>query len=173
MKVKDESVRRKEMKVAKSSILKMSGLIFLISMMHLSADIARPDRSVHPAFDRNKDLLLCQYDGKPDGDDVQSQAAAGSILMHKDYQDINSYGVMHAYGKQRSDILHESAEIFEMIWGKNTSENDYSKWAQWHPRANPYVDIAVSRVADVVKESLLDGGRVWIAEGGQSSFTYA
>lgn len=90
-----------EMMTTKNTLM-LSLLLYFISVMHLSAAAGRSDyRGDYQAFDRAKDILICQFDGRPDGDDVMSQAAIGCILMHKDYQDVRSYGVMHAYGKQR------------------------------------------------------------------------
>jgi hypothetical protein len=162
-----------EMMTTKNTLM-LSLLLYFISVMHLPAAAGRSDyRGDYQAFDRTKDILICQFDGRPDGDDVMSQAAIGSILMHTDYQDVRSYGVMHAYGKQRADYIHDSAEIFEMVWGKNDGATDYTYWAQADKDRAPdaHYHAAKNRVAEVAKEVLLDGGTVWVAEGGQSDFT--
>lgn len=64
-------------------------------------------------FDRSNDLLLLQYDSKPDPDDIHAIAAAGSILAHANFQVINYFAVSGAYGKQGGKFMH-SPELFTL-----------------------------------------------------------
>jgi len=110
-------------------------------------------------FNRNNDLLLAQFDSRPDPDDIQAQAAMGCILAHDDYQDVNYYAVQGAVGVQGGVFLN-SDELFDMAFG---SGNWTDAWDDW--------DGSVTRIKNKVKPILQNGGHVWVAEGGQSDIT--
>jgi hypothetical protein len=50
-------------------------------------------------FDVSRDILLAQFDGRPDADDLHAQAAFGCMLRHPEFADVKVYGVHNAYGK--------------------------------------------------------------------------
>jgi hypothetical protein len=133
----------------------------------------RSDRFRHAAFNKSRDLLLIQYDGRPDADDVHAQAAAGSLLNHKDMAGINTYAVHNAWGKQKSKDIWNSETLMTLAFGPEnidwtnayTLENEHrtdtsSNWYQ-----------SVQRIADRVQPILESGGTVWVAEAGQSDIT--
>lgn len=112
-------------------------------------------------FDRKKDLLLLQYDSKPDPDDIHAIAAAGSILAHPDFQNINYYAVSGAYGKQGGKFMHSPA-LFTLAFG-----DENAKWTDRHTDNKG----TVKRIKDKVKSTIQSGGRIWVAEAGQSDVT--
>jgi hypothetical protein len=114
-----------------------------------------------PLFDRTKDILIAQFDSKPDADDIQTQAALGCILSHIDNKDVNYYAVAGAYGIQTGKFI-DSRSLFAMAFG---AEN--VKWTD----ANVDLVNSVTRIKDKVKPILLAGGKVWVQEAGQSNVT--
>lgn len=112
-------------------------------------------------FDKSKDILIAQFDSKPDPDDVQAQAALGCILAHPDGHGINVYAVSGAYGKQGGTYI-PSPKLFKMAFG---AEN--SKWTDAHANRKD----SIARIHDVVKPILSAGGKAWVQEAGQSDIT--
>ncbi len=117
-----------------------------------SADSSRPH------FNRKSDLLLAQFDSKPDPDDIHAQAALGSMMLHKDLKGVKVYAVSGAIGEQGGTFI-DSDELFNMIFGKRwTAAND-----DW--------DAAVADIVAVVQPIIAKGGKVWVQEAGQSNIT--
>ncbi|WP_158966425.1 hypothetical protein [Paraglaciecola sp. L3A3] len=112
-------------------------------------------------FDRSKDLLLLQYDSKPDPDDIHAIAATASILAHPDFQDIKYYAVSGAYGKQGGKFMH-SPDLFTLAFGEKNI-----KWTDRHTDNKG----SVIRLKNKVQEIINAGGYVWVAEAGQSDVT--
>ncbi len=131
------------------------------------------DRFRHAAFDELRDLLLLQYDGRPDADDVHAQAAAGSLLNHKDMAGINSYVVHNAWGKQKSKDIWNSVSLMKLAFGAENIDwtNAYTLENEKRndPSSNWYQ--SVQRIADKTQTVLESGGKVWVAEAGQSDIT--
>jgi len=114
-------------------------------------------------FDKAKDILIAQFDNKPDADDIHSQAALGCILAHPDGMGINVYGVSGAYGKQDGTYIC-SRTLFSMIFG-----DENTNWTDAHlDRPN-----SIKRICDKVRPILEAGGKVWVPEAGQSDITAA
>ncbi|MGJ8641164.1 MAG: hypothetical protein ACSHYA_17370 [Opitutaceae bacterium] len=129
--------------------LQLTLLFFLVltSMMH-----ARPE------FDQSKDLLLAQFDNKPDPDDLHSQAALGCMLMHEEYSKVNYFAVAGAYGVQNGPFL-DSDTLFDLAFGDRWTDAD----EDWEG--------SVARIVAVVLPILQNGGKVWVQEAGQSNIT--
>lgn len=131
------------------------------------------DRFRHAAFDRSRDLLLIQYDGRPDADDVHAQAAAGSLLNHKEFAGIKTYAVHNAWGKQKSKDVWNSVALMTLAFGSENDDwtNAYTldKEDRADTSSNWYQ--SVQRIADRVQPILESGGKVWVAEAGQSDIT--
>ncbi|MGB0370906.1 MAG: hypothetical protein ACPGN3_06095 [Opitutales bacterium] len=140
-------------------------LVLCTSISHSHAQ----NRDALPPFDKENDLLIAQFDNRPDTDDVHAQAAFGSILAHPNYKDINVYGVLYAYGNQTGRIW-DSNVLMEMIlgpedddtWTDALREDGLDKW-----------NLSVQRIADQAEVILDSGGRVWVQEAGQSNITSA
>lgn len=111
-----------------------------------------------PIFDKKKDLLLAQFDSKPDPDDIHAQAALGCMLLHKDLKGVKYYAVAGAYGIQNGDFI-DSDDLFNMAFGK--------KWTDAHEDWDGSVQNITNKVISVLEK----GGKVWVQEAGQSNIT--
>lgn len=116
-----------------------------------------------PYFDQRSDLLIAQFDSKPDEDDIHTQAALGCMLAHPSFAGINYYAVAGAYGVQKDSFTFiDSTDLFNLAFGP---ENE--KWTNAHKdRA-----ASVVRIKTVAKAVLEAGGTVWVQEAGQSDVT--
>lgn len=115
-------------------------------------------------FDKSKDLLLANFDLKPDEDDVMAAAALACMLKHPDLAGVDYYVVAGAYGIQGGTYITSAVPgFYNSLFGP---ENQ--KWTHAHGDWNG----SVTRVRDRVKAVLDAGGKVFVAEAGQSDFTY-
>ncbi len=119
--------------------------------------------SARSYFDKSKDILIAQFDSRPDPDDIMAIAALGCMLAHSELDGVNYYAVAGAYGEQSDRALYIPApDLFTMAFGaKNT---------MWTDAHNEYSS-SVTRIKDKVKPILQNGGKVWIQEAGQSNIT--
>jgi hypothetical protein len=116
-----------------------------------------------PVFDRNKDLLVAQFDNKPDTDDIHSQAAIGCMLAHPDFKGVAYYAVAGAYGDQPAKFNYiDSTSLFKMAFGEKDT-----KWTDAHTDWTG----SVTRIKNAAKAVLEAGGVVWVTEAGQSNIT--
>ena len=111
-----------------------------------------------PYFNKNKDLLIAQFDSKPDPDDIHAQAALGCMLLHNDLKDVNYYAVAGAVGIQKGKFIN-SNKLFNLAFGNNWT-NAHENWAQ-----------SVQNITNKVIPILKNGGKVWVQEAGQSNIT--
>jgi len=120
-----------------------------------------------PGFDISKDLLIAGYDNRVDLDDIHAHAAFGSIIRHPDYKDLNYFAVYGAYGIQRytmvNDPINGDVDFFDFVFGKQ-----YEQWID----ADQEWDKAAQILKEKAGETLKAGGRVWVAEGGQSDLAW-
>ncbi len=112
-------------------------------------------------FNTSKDLLIAQFDSKPDVDDMMAQAALGSMLLHPDMDGVNYYVVAGAIGNQGGGFKDTTALMNMAFGAENTTWTSAAK--NWNT--------SVNRVRDKVKAVLDAGGKVWVQEAGQSDFT--
>ncbi|SFR47130.1 hypothetical protein SAMN04490243_1887 [Robiginitalea myxolifaciens] len=110
------------------------------------------------AFNRDKDLLLAQYDCKTDVDDLHSAAALASLMRHQDYSDIEFHVVGGSYGMQNGAYVPPNT-LFDAIFPGN--------WTDAHTDWDGAVATVTERAAGILDA----GGAVWIAEAGQSDFS--
>ena len=113
-------------------------------------------------FDIPEDILCPHFDTKPDLDDVHAQAAVGSVVAHPDLAGVDVFAVAGAYGEQGGEFV-ESFGVMELAFPGNwtsTTGTGYS-WAA-----------AVEQSALRMAAAINRGGDVWIAEAGQSDFSY-
>lgn len=109
-------------------------------------------------FDTSHDLLVANFDSKPDVDDLQAVAAAASVLKHPDFACVNFIATSGAYGKQTGTYL-EARALFDLAFG--------DRWLDAHTdRA-----ATINRLAMIMREAIEKGGKVWVAEAGQSDVT--
>ena len=141
-----------------------AGLLILFFFC-LSCD-SSPDPAPAPPpteigrFLAGQDLLLAQYDGKSDVDDLHAIAALASMLADERFAQVEYHAVAGAYGTQGGGYIQANT-LFEAAFGTNWSDA-HTDW-----------DRALAEVSEVALNTLDEGGDVWIAEGGQSDFTAA
>jgi len=109
-------------------------------------------------FDPQKDLYLPQFDSKPDVDDIHSVAGVATLLRDARFAHVKYRAVAGAYGKQRG-LYVPSPELFDLAFGDN--------WSDAHSTR----ELALDTVTALVEETIENGGRIWVAEAGQSDFT--
>lgn len=115
-------------------------------------------KASRPYFNKSKDLLLAQFDGKPDADDIHSVAALGCMLLHNDLKGIKYLAVQGAYGTQGGKFI-EAGSLYNKAFGSN--------WVDAHANWNQ----AVTKIKNAVRPILNAGGKVWVQEAGQSTIT--
>ncbi|NJM79205.1 MAG: hypothetical protein HC854_05355 [Flavobacterium sp.] len=119
------------------------------------------ERTASLTFNKSKDILIAQFDGKPDADDIHSVAALGCMLNHSDLSGVNYFAVQGAYGNQSGTFI-QARTLYNKVFG---AEN--TKWTD----ANANKTVSVNKVHGIVKNILQSGGKSWVQEAGQSSFT--
>ena len=111
-------------------------------------------------FDKTSDLYLAQFDSKTDVDDIHSIAAVATMLADPRFQGVSYHAVAGAYGTQ-GGLYVPSNDLFEMAFG--------SAWSDAHTD----FEKALTEVSALALEAIENGGKIWIAEGGQSDFSAA
>ena len=111
-------------------------------------------------FHKRQDLYLAHFDLKTDVDDVHSVAAVATMLSDRRFAGVSYHAVAGAYGTQ-GGLYVPANELFELAFA--------SHWSDAHAD----FEQAVAEVSDRVIKVLRAGGRIWIAEGGQSDFSAA
>lgn len=107
------------------------------------------------SFNIDSDLLIANYDCKPDIDDLMSVAAFATILRDSRFEDLNYIATAGAYGTQGGTFI-ESDLLFNVSFGEN--------WVNAHENREE----AVLKLLERASETLQAGGNIWIAEAGQS-----
>jgi hypothetical protein len=111
-------------------------------------------------FNVAKDILLAQFDTKPDVDDIHSQAAVGTMLKNSRLAGVKYFAVAGAFGNQGGSFI-DSSSVMNIAFPGN-----------WTSAAANFNN-ALNQVLGRVKPVLSAGGHVWVAEAGQSNFTAA
>jgi len=116
-------------------------------------------------FNTDKDLLLANFDLKPDEDDVMAAAALASMLQHPDLDGVDYYAVAGAYGRQDKStyITTATPDFFNTLFGKENK-----KWTDAHTNWNASVMRAMKKLKKVIDT----GGKIFVQEAGQSDFTH-
>ncbi len=135
----------------KSKIFPISMLVLLITFTQALAQ--------RPFFNKNKDILIAQFDSKPDPDDIHAQAALGCMLDHPDLEGVNYYAVAGAIGTQGGQFIDSDA-LFTMAFGSNNWIDADANWSA-----------SVTSIKNKVIPILQNGGKVWVQEAGQSNIT--
>ena len=111
-------------------------------------------------FDFTKDLILLNYDCKTDVDDLHSVAAIATLLRVPSFSNIKYHAVAGAYGTQKGNYVPPYS-LFKLAFNNN--------WSDAHNNFDKALNDTYSKVVQVINE----GGKVWIAEAGQSDFSSA
>lgn len=112
-------------------------------------------------FDPARDLLVANYDGKPDVDDLQAVAALGSVLKQPRYACVDYVATAGAYGRQGGDYI-AAPHLFDLAFGQG-------RWLDAHGAR----DAAIAELARRARTTIEAGGKVWVTEAGQSDVTAA
>ncbi|MFI3289152.1 MAG: hypothetical protein SNH55_04345 [Rikenellaceae bacterium] len=139
-------------------LLTFAALLFSVTLFGKTPTNSTCCNLDRPCFNKKTDLLLAQFDSKPDPDDIHAQAALGCMMIHPDLKGVDIFAVSGAIGEQKGLFL-DSSELFNMVFGK--------RWTA----ANEDWDRAVADIVDVVLPILQKGGKVWVQEAGQSDIT--
>ncbi|AUP77597.1 Ig-like domain-containing protein [Flavivirga eckloniae] len=112
-----------------------------------------------PFFNKNTDILIAQFDSKPDPDDIHAQAALGCMLAHPDLAGVEYYAVAGAVGIQNGQFI-DSDNLFNMAFGSSNWTDADANWSA-----------SVTNIKNKVVPILQAGGKVWVQEAGQSNIT--
>jgi hypothetical protein len=111
-------------------------------------------------FEPATDLLIANFDNKPDTDDLLAAAGLTTMLRDERFACVRSIATTGAYGNNPGTFIDASA-LFDLAFG--------DAWVDAHAdRA-----AAVTFLADRALATLRAGGDVWIMEAGQSDVTAA
>lgn len=111
-------------------------------------------------FDPAQDLLIANFDSKPDVDDIQAVAAFGTVLGDPAFACVNYIATAGAYGIQGGEFI-PAGHLFDLAFGE--------RWVDAHTDR----DAAVARLTSAALATLEAGGEVWITEAGQSDVSAA
>ena len=106
-------------------------------------------------FNPDRDLLISNFDSKPDVDDLHSIAALSSVLRSAPYAEVEYIAVAGAYGVQGGEYI-EAPRLFDLAFG--------DRWLDAHNDRNATIETLATRVI----ETLDAGGDVWVQDAGQS-----
>jgi hypothetical protein len=137
-------------------ILKNLFLFVIVSVLAFctSVDTLSKDRT----FNKEKDLLIVQFDCKTDVDDLQTAAALATLLSDPNFIKINYHAVAGTYGMQEGLYVPPN-DLFQLAFGDH--------WTDAHNNMKG----AVEKVKLLVIKTLSNQGHVWIADAGQSDFS--
>lgn len=110
-------------------------------------------------FNKSRDLLLANFDSRPDPDDIHSVAALATMLKDSRFSNVQYHAVSGAYGIQGGDYI-EATHLFNLAFGAGN-------WSNAHTNR----DAALTTVYNKVAATLTNGGDIWIQEAGQSDFS--
>lgn len=134
----------------------LTGFVFVICGNIAHAQI--------PDFNPEEDLLSLHYDHAPDRDDGHSAVADRVILQEKfgvDWINEHVIPVSGAYGQNRKLFQPESDTVMDVVW------NDTGGWIAADKNWEQAIDTLSKRWLNTIEQ----GGKVWVKEGGQSDIT--
>lgn len=133
--------------------------LFFFAIVSVSAFCSSVDTdSEDRTFNKEKDLLLVQFDCKTDVDDLQTAAALATLLSDSNFIKINYHAVAGTYGMQEGLYVPPN-DLFQLAFGEH--------WTDAHDNMKG----AVENVKALVIKTLSKNGHVWIADAGQSDFS--
>lgn len=139
----------------------MKPTLFILLLLSLPLTLnARTADNDAPAFNMEKDLLLLHFDLKTDVDDVHTIAATDLILRSPAFTKLKVFAVSGTYGVQ-GGLYVPADKLLDRVFG--------NRWVDAHM----YRAKALTSTISVIHDTLSTGGKVWLAEAGQSDFTAA
>lgn len=136
----------------------LTSLLLGLAAAHASASGFGPAAAVSSQFQPEQDLLVANFDSKPDPDDLQAIAALGTMLQHERFSEVDFLAVAGAYGTQGGSYI-AAPKLFKLAFG--------DQWVDAHGDREAAVKAASQRAIKTLK----DGGDVWLQEAGQSDFS--
>ncbi|MFO7369090.1 MAG: hypothetical protein R6X09_02340 [Bacteroidales bacterium] len=109
-------------------------------------------------FNKEKDLLLVQFDCKTDVDDIHTMASLATLMADSGFSNIEFHVVTGTYGTQEGLYVPPN-DLLKLAFKDN--------WTDAHENFNQ----AVQKVKSLVIKTLTSQGDVWIADAGQSDFS--
>jgi hypothetical protein len=106
-------------------------------------------------FNLKKDLLIANFDSKPDPDDIMSVAALGTMLADPRFAKVNYIAVAGAYGTQ-AGVFIDAPTLFNLAFKGN--------WLSAHSDRAGAIEKVTARALVVLEKD----GDIWIQEAGQS-----
>ena len=142
--------------------MRINGFISIILLAFISSceSANQADSDYLGQFNVNQDLYLAHFDLKTDVDDAHSVAAVATMLADERFENVRYHAVAGAYGTQTGAYVPAN-DLFEMAFGEN--------WSDAHNEYNQ----ALNEVSTLATEVIREGGKIWIADGGQSDFSAA
>lgn len=149
--------------VSINQCLRLAGaaLLLLCSALHSGDALAKTSEQSRCAELANKsrlnlerDLLVVNYDIKPDVDDIHA-GAAFATFANKFPGCFDYVVVAGTYGTQGGEFI-ESTPLFDLAFSNN--------WFDAHRNRSGTIEKLAARM----ERTLRAGGAIWIAEGGQS-----
>ncbi len=147
----------KHIRTKSSTLLVIATAIFFISFSAFS--LKEKDAQIG-RFNKEKDLLLVQFDCKTDVDDLHTAAGLAMLMANSSFSKINYHAVAGTYGIQ-GGLYVPPNNLFQLAFNNN--------WTDAHNK----MPEAVQKVKALVKKALDNKGDIWIADAGQSDFTAA
>ncbi|MEM6718072.1 MAG: hypothetical protein AAF611_02030 [Bacteroidota bacterium] len=135
-------------------------IIFTSSCNSKKEKNAVKEPSENIEFNSKSDLLLLNYDCKTDVDDLHSVAAAGSLIRIPQFSKLNYHAVAGSYGVQDGKYVPANS-LFNLAF--------HNFWSDAHTD----FDKALNEVFEKAHKVLKNGGNIWIAEAGQSDFSFS
>ncbi|MBD3375795.1 hypothetical protein GF406_12235 [candidate division KSB1 bacterium] len=134
--------------------------ITLFALVCFCGNNNRADSGYLGKFNKDQDLYLAHFDSKTDVDDIHSVAAVTTMLADERFDKVTFHAVAGTYGTQ-SGAYVPANDLFELAFGQN--------WSDAHGDFNRALD----KVSSLATKVIHKGGKIWIAEGGQSDFSAA
>lgn len=106
-------------------------------------------------FNPGADLLISNFDSKPDVDDLHSIAALSTVLRSPTYSNVDYIAVAGAYGQQGGEYI-DAPNLFNLAFGDN--------WLDAHNQRDETIEALANRVIGVLE----NGGHIWVQDAGQS-----
>ncbi len=132
-------------------------MLRLIATIAVSASLLLHSLYSHAQFVQDRDLISLHYDHAPDRDDGHATVSALEVVTARG---ITPHVVSGAYGTGNSSRYQPASEaVMRATWGSN--------WLDAHANRQAAVNATTNRWLN----TLLNGGDIWVAEGGQSDFT--
>jgi hypothetical protein len=134
--------------------------LFLFALICSCANKSSTESETLGKFNTERDLYLAHFDLKTDVDDAHSVAAVATMLADPRFEGVNYHAVAGAYGTQSGEYVPAN-DLFELAFGPH--------WSDAHSDFNT----ALEEVGSLAKTVVQNGGKIWIADGGQSDFSAA